>query len=215
MDYFGISDRLRNHYAQTYKNYGATTRGVDWSDSQEKERLRLSKVLGVTKSRSLGRGYSVLDVGCGYGAAYEAIRREYPPVKYTGIDLVSQMIEDAQNAHSEARFICGDFLNEEFDNQFDYVICSGILTQKLETENEAMFEYLRKLVSKMFSLSKIGISFNVMSLFSNFQTNNLFYLFPQDIIDFVCSDLSQHFVIDHSYGLFEFTTYVYHEGESV
>ena len=76
-----------------------------------------------------------------------------------------------------------------------------------------MLEYMQELVSKMYSISRIGISFNIMSLYSNYQVDNLFYMNPQDVIEYVGRNFSSHFTIDQSYGLYEFTTYVYKNGE--
>jgi SAM-dependent methyltransferase len=213
MDYLNISETLRTHYAETFSKHGPTLGGVDWSDSAEKEKLRMSKVLGVIREYDSAKGFSILDVGCGYGSALQPLKEKSENFTYVGIDLVAAMIVEAKKSYPNQRFICGDLLEETFAETFDYVICNGILTQKLSSQHSMMLEYMQQLVSKMFSICRIGISFNIMSLYSNYQVENLFYMNPQDVIEHVGRNLSSHFTIDQSYGLYEFTTYVYKKGE--
>jgi SAM-dependent methyltransferase len=213
MEYLDITKSLKRHYTETFSKHGPTSRGVDWSDSVVKEELRLSKVLGVIRDRDSTNGFSVLDVGCGYGTALKYLREKSDNFTYVGIDLVAAMIEEAKTLYPDQSFICGDFLEENFNDYFDYVICNGILTQKLNADNLVMQNYMHQLISKMFLVSRIGISFNIMSLDSNFQVDNLFYMNPQDVVDYVRNHFSTHFTIDQSYGLYEFTTYIYKNGE--
>ena len=213
MEYLDISENLKRHYTETFSKHGPSSRGVDWSDSEVKEELRISKVLGVVRDGDSTKGYSILDVGCGYGTALKYLTEKSDNFTYAGIDLVTEMIGEAKKLYPNQSFICGDFLKENFIGNFDYVICNGILTQKLNVEDSMMRNYMHQLVSKMFSLSRIGISFNIMSLYSNYQVDNLFYMNPHEIIDYVGRHFSPHFTVDQSYGLYEFTTYVYKKGE--
>lgn len=119
------------------------------------------------------------------------------------------MILYAKNNNSDAKeFICSDFLNYNFMDNYDYIICNGILTQKLEATNIEMDNYALELIKKMFKLCKKGIAFNLMTTKVNYFSNNLYYKSPVEILSFCMNELSSNIRIDHSY-LYEYTVYVY------
>ena len=214
MDNVEISRLLGKHYSLTFDKFGPTLKGVDWSSSSEKEALRLSRVLKVIRNGSYEIDFSILDVGCGYGAAVPAIRAISKKADYFGIDIVEPMINYATERYPDCNFYIGDFLQLNIETKFDYVICNGILTQKLTIDSQDMTEFSKRIIVKMFELCDIGISFNIMSAYSNFQASNLFYLKPQDLVSWIAENLSTHFVVDNSSSLYEFTTHVYKEGKS-
>lgn len=69
---------------------------------------------------------SVLDAGCGTGAILETLKKDYPDVRLTGIDLSGKMVEVAKRkALSGIDFLQGDCENLPFEpNSFDAVLCS-------------------------------------------------------------------------------------------
>jgi SAM-dependent methyltransferase len=154
------------------------------------------------------RQCSLLDVGCGYGALLEIDKKL--TLDYTGIDMVEDMIRHGKTHHPDATFICGNFLDHTFtEGSFDYVICNGVMTQKLTASIFEMEDYARKIIRKMFSLSRKGIAFNMMTSYVNFMAPNLFYKNPSELLAWVMCELSPHVKLDHSYPLYEFMTYVY------
>ena len=100
-------------------------------------------------------------------------------------------------------------ISHKFDRQFDYVVCNGILTQKLETAGLEMDRFANRLVRQMFSLCTIGIAFNVMTTKVNYYSNNLYYRNPAELFSWCLSELSTHIKLDHSYPLYEYTIYLY------
>ena len=69
---------------------------------------------------------ALLDCGCGTGAMLTLVRKHYPDVPLTGIDLSPEMIRAARARKLEnAEFVEGDCENLPFaDKSFDTVICS-------------------------------------------------------------------------------------------
>ena len=201
-----ISILLKKHYSNTFKNYGSKAKGVDWRDSLTAD-IRYLKMQNLFKS--ISDRIMILDVGCGYGGFLEYIENISMEVQYTGIDIVPEMVEVAQKKHLNSVFICKDFLEQQFLNDFDYVICNGVLTQKLQASSLDMELYLKKIVKKMFGLSKIGCAFNVMTTRSNFFAPNLFYCSPSEILSYCLSEITPNVKLDHSYGLHEYTIYLY------
>ena len=72
-----------------------------------------------------------------------------------------------------------------------------------------MDDYAKLIIGKMFKLCKKGIAFNMMSTAVNFFAPNLYYKYPAEIFTYCLSEITKKIKIDHSYGLYEFTVYLY------
>jgi SAM-dependent methyltransferase len=203
-----ISDSQRRHYSSTYREFGNTPQGVDWSSDRRKAELRYQLMLNAI-SNSGCLNPSLIDVGCGFGGLLEYAKSNNYPVTYTGVDLVGEMIDSGNSQFPESRFILGDFLELAHTLSADFVVCNGILTQKLEVSTDSMIEYFKALTRAMFDAAEVGIAFNVMTQYSNYYAENLFYLRPEFVLNWCLENLSNRVKIDHSYPLYEFTTYVY------
>jgi SAM-dependent methyltransferase len=181
---------------------------VDWGSDESKLLLRYDKMLSVV-DRVAGNKRSLLDVGCGYGGLQSYANNKNIDLDYTGIDVAGNMIEWAVANVPSGNFIQGDILDYKFDRQFDYVVCNGILTQKLETAGREMDQFAAQLIRRMFSLCTIGIAFNVMTTKVNYFSNNLYYRNPAELFSWCLSEISPHLKLDHSYPLYEYTIYIY------
>jgi SAM-dependent methyltransferase len=202
-----ISEALGRHYAGTFDRHGATSAGVDWGTDVSRAELRYDKMLAV-----LGRETkaSLLDVGCGYGGLLTHARSKGVTLDYTGIDVAANMIDWAKANTPGSRFIQGDVLAHDFGGTFDYVVCNGILTQKLDTPGQEMDRYAAKLIRRLFALASRGIAFNVMTTKVNFFANNLYYRNPAELLAWCLSEITPHVRLDHAYPLYEYTVYLYH-----
>ena len=84
---------------------------------------------------NIKKGDMVLDVGCGKGII-TPILNEKSQSKVLAIDLSEEMIKGAIEAHkgnNNLEFICGDFLEEGFNNQFDYIVIFNAYPHFLDT----------------------------------------------------------------------------------
>lgn len=206
-----ISKRLQKHYDSTFEEHGANSSGVDWGENEERLRLRYQKMLAViTKSeRTIP---SLLDVGCGFGGFFAYIKAKQLQIKYSGIDVSEKMIHwGRENYSGQGDFVVGDVLDMDDKTHFDYMVCNGILTQKLETEGSKMDAFANQLIRKMFSLCRVGVAFNVMTSKVNFYANNLYYRNPAELLAWCMSEVTPYIKLDHSYPLYEYTVYLYRE----
>ena len=55
------------------------------------------------------------------------------------------------------------------------------------------------------------VNLNTMSKHVDWERHDLFHLPLETLTTFLCRDVSRHFVIRNDYGLYEYTTYVFHE----
>jgi SAM-dependent methyltransferase len=203
-----ISEALGRHYSERFALHGPSSEGVDWGSDMSRVILRFDKMLSVV-DRGEGKKPSLLDAGCGYGGLLDyAVSRDIE-LDYTGIDVASNMTEWARANLRSGKFVDGDILDYEFDGLFDYVVCNGILTQKLDTEGLEMDQFAEKLIRRMFSLCTIGIAFNIMSTHVNYFSDNLYYRNPAKLLSWCLTQISPDVKLDHSYGLYEYTVYIY------
>ena len=205
-----ITESLRRHYAEKFSAHGPTSEGVDWGSDESRMLLRYHKMLAVLEA-PLAKKPSILDVGCGYGGLLKYLEKLKIEADYTGIDVADNMIKWASENLKSGKFVCGDILDSSFERGFDYVVCSGVLTQKLDTPAADMDRFAAKLIRTMFDLCKRGIAFNVMTTKVNYFANNLYYRDPADMLSWCLSGITRHVKIDHAYPLYEYTVYLYRE----
>jgi SAM-dependent methyltransferase len=207
-----ISHLLGEHYGRAFAMYGATPEGVDWGPDAADHLLRLDRMLAVLE---LGEKQETpptfLDVGCGYGSLLDLIHERELSLAYTGIDICPQMVEFAKSKYINYEWLVGDLLSMDNGRRFDYLICNGVLTQKLSASIHDMDLFLRVFVSKMFDLCNIGIAFNVMTTHVNFMAPNLYYRNPIELLGWCMTALTPKVRLDHAYPMYEYTVYLYRE----
>jgi SAM-dependent methyltransferase len=220
-----ITKQFRRHYQEVFSEHGSTSRGVDWGDERELC-LRYAKFFSVVANDPFagrkGR-VSILDVGCGWGGFYKFIAAQNNKsfqIDYTGIDVVPEMIDEASRTYTKATFHNADLFDLPVRKQYDYVICNGVLTQKLSASIPDMESYANNLISRMYDLCQRGIAFNHMSHRVNFMVENLYYRNPIEVLIFCFTHLSPRVVLDHALvstnsaatsRVFDYIVYVYKE----
>ena len=208
-----ITAALKQHYSATFAEHGATARGVDWGRDIDLA-LRYEKMLAVLESsHSTGgageAGVSLLDVGCGYGGLLAYANSRGFSLRYTGIDVVPEMIRHAEETLPSGRFMCRDVFDESISDRYDYVVCNGILTQKLTTSIREMDVYAQAVIKRLFELCRHGAAFNLMTNKVNFMVDNLYYRSPVELMAFCFAEITDRVKIDHAYKLYEYTVYLY------
>lgn len=206
-----ITNLLGNHYGRKFAEHGTTPEGVDWGPNPADQLLRLDRMLAVLELGDLDTKPSLLDVGCGYGSLLDLIQERTIPLSYAGIDVCAPMIEAAKARHADADWFLGDVLNMNFGSRYDYVVCNGILTQKLGVTIRDMGHFLHAIVTRMFDLCRIGVAFNVMTTHVNFMAENLYYRNPVELLGWCMTALTPRVRLDHAYPMFEYTIYLYRE----
>jgi SAM-dependent methyltransferase len=213
-----ITRANKAHHAAVFERHGATAKGVGWT-SEEEVLVRYDKMLAVTQKdfAVLPETPSFLDVGCGWGGQLRRARARGIDIKYTGIDIVEEMIAHARKEFTEAEFILGDVFEMDRPAAYDFVVCNAILTQKLSATIPAMEAFSRRLIRKMFELSRHGIAFNMMSTRVDFMADNLYYQNPADLLHWMLTDLTPRVRLDHGYSslgggtgkFYDFTVFAY------
>ena len=205
-----ITQAMEKHYTSVFERYGATSRGVDWGPDDQCQ-LRYSKMLEVIppSERVKEKHFELLDVGCGFGGLMQHAVGQGLVLDYTGIDVSGVLVDKGRSLFPQSQWLVGDALKLSEDKKYDYVVCNGILTQKLQATHLEMNDYAHALILKLFALSKKGVAFNVMSTLVNFQVDNLYYRSPVEMLSFCLGEVTRKVRLDHSYPLYEYTVFLF------
>lgn len=150
---------VEGYYTSTLALHGATPLGVDWSCGPTQD-LRFVKLLNVC---DFGAPFSLNDIGCGYGALLDYLRRNYttPAIDYLGLDLSAQMIFQARNlrpSDGHSRFSIGN----ETHRIADYSIASGIFNVKLHTTRDHWEDFIEHTLNRIRATSRRGFAVNFL-----------------------------------------------------
>ena len=200
-----IEHKVQEYYDEKLRAHGATARGVDWK-SPESQELRFAQLVKLIDATSR---FSINDYGCGYGALVDFLARSGYDFLYTGFDISTEMIAQAEALHAhtdEIRFISGrDQLAPA-----DYTVASGIFNVKLNTGDDAWKQYILEILDTMNSLSRRGFAFNALTKYSDaeFMRSSLYYADPLFFFDYCKTKYSKFVTLLHDYPLYEFTILV-------
>ena len=199
-----------SHYENCLDRYGDSHLGVDWPKAEDAQK-RYRVMLDVIRPGS--QKVSLLDFGCGAAHLNEYIRRQrLDHIEYAGLDLSDKFVRLSRSKFPENQFFCLDLLDENASLPvFDYIVLNGVFTEKRELSFDEMLAYFKQLVRRVFAHAAIGIAFNVMSKHVEWERNDLFHLPFDTLAEFLTKELTRNFVFRNNYGLYEYTTYVYHE----
>lgn len=205
-DYSEQFAHLSDHYAALLAEHGVSPAAVQWSNADtQQQRLRILTEIADLQSAE------ILDFGCGTGSLLALLQRDldYRGV-YTGFDICAQMIEACRQQYPEHEFRHVDILAQPPQQQFDYVLASGVFNNAGDDNWGMMTTLLREL----FRLSRRGLAFNCLSTYVDYRDEGLFYVEPEKVFAFCKQALSPSVTLRHDYRVkpgvipFEFTVYV-------
>lgn len=199
---------LARHYEECFATHGPGHLGVDWP-SESDAAVRYEVMLEVIRS-----GVDcpkLLDFGCGSAGLLSHIRAagQEAEMRYRGHDISQAYIDYCRSVFPDYLFDVGDVLAGADIGTADYVVANGVFTERLGLSYDEMFDFMSRVVRHLFNAATVGIAFNVMSTFVDWQRDDLFHVDPGAMAEFVGAEFGANFTIRHDYPLFEYTTYVY------
>jgi SAM-dependent methyltransferase len=204
--------KIVDHYEDCLDKHGDTHKGVDWPNLEDVQ-TRYKVMLDIAKfDMHPNTTPSVLDFGCGAGHMLSYMREQgMSNWKYVGLDLSEKFVALCKQKFPEQEFIQLDVLKEPYQGDVcDYIVMNGVFTEKREMSFEEMLSYFEEMLVKVFPLCKRGIAFNTMSKAVDWERDDLFHL-PMDVLmKFASKNLSRNVIMRNDYGLYEYTTYIYH-----
>jgi SAM-dependent methyltransferase len=193
------------------EEHGDNYLGVGWTKDARYAALRYQIMLDMIRPTNVP--VELLDFGCGTSHLYEYIvSRSIRNINYSGLDLSSKMLEVSRRKHPGVTYYQEDVMDSRVTlPTFDYAVVNGIFTYKGPLSQERMLDYWQALVQRVFGLVRIGLAFNAMSKYVEWERDDLFHLPLETMASLVSQKLSRQFTVRHDYGLHEYTVYVYRE----
>ncbi len=195
---------VAEYYTSKLNQHGETPQGVDWN-GEESQSLRFQQLCKIITISC----FSLNDLGCGYGALYDYLEREYKDFSYTGVDVSEEMVKAAKQRYKEkhkTQFIHA----EEPSNTADYGIASGIFNVRLGRSDEEWLSYLKQTLDVLNQTSALGFAFNCLTSYSDDDKmrDYLYYADPCFLFDLCKRRYSRNVALLHDYDLYEFTILV-------
>lgn len=196
---------IKSYYAETFRQYGPTPKGLAWQN-QESMDTRFQVMLDLIKDKD--KKSSLLDFGCGTAGLLDFLnKKNIKNIEYIGLDANKSLIDFCKKTYNN-QFIHANILKDKIPN-FDYIIINGVFTVKEKLLWDEMWNYFSKVIKILFEKANIGIAFNLMSEFVDWKREDLFHVPLNVVALFATKELTRHYVIRNDYKLYEFTTYVY------
>ena len=199
---------IYKHYEECYIKHGDNNLGVDWpnkNDLIKRYKLMLNIIIDKNKSNT------ILDFGAGCGGLYEYILDNSININYNALDISKIYCDRLEEKFKNINIYNIDILQDNIDllPNFDYIIMNGVFTEKRDLSDEEMWNFLTNVLVKIIKKTNIGISFNVMTPNVDWKEPYLYYLSFDKITKFLKENISKNFNINQSYGLWEYTIYIY------
>jgi len=200
-----LLSEVASYYTDKLKTHGETPRGVDWN-GEEGQTLRFAQ---LTKIIDAHHGFTLIDLGCGYGAYYDFLVTEFNDFTYSGIDISEDMVRAAERRHvgaTRVKFSCGS----QPDEVVDYTVASGIFNVRMGRSDEEWRTYLQVTLDMLDRSSRIGFAFNCLTSYSDADKmrDHLYYADPCSVFDYCKRHYSRNVALLHDYGLYEFSVLV-------
>lgn len=205
-----LSKSNKDNYLTRYNNrlqkYGYDVKTLGWSGGVERQNLRFRELLKIINF-SDREVKSVLDVGCGFADLYKYLKANNIKIDYQGVDINSELIKVTRKNYGDTlKVFCLDILKDASNLEtYDIVIASGVFNFKLE--NQDQYEYIFQMLSKMYSMARIGISVDFMTTHVDWKEENTFYMEPGKLFEFG-KNLSQKVILRSDYLPFEQCIYI-------
>lgn len=152
-------------------------------------------------------GFTVNDLGCGFGDLHGFIRDMGLPVRgYRGHDVSETMLREA-----EARVAASDVEvvhSDRLDRPADYSFACGIFNTRFDVDELVWGDYMKAVVHNLDEHSTRGFAFNSLSTCVDYREPHLYYADPLEMFDYCRREVSPQVALLHDYPLWEWTVLV-------
>lgn len=188
-------------YTRRFEEHGYSPLTLGWNKGRQPIRFD-----ALTSEYDFS-GKAVLDIGCGFGDLLHTLESKFEPVKaYCGVDLVEALVAEARQHWPAHHFVTGDFLELEFDQEFDYAVASGVFNHRLKDIDNAAFIELA--MARAFALCRDGFAFDFLSDKVDYSLEHTYHASPEQVLSMAYA-LSRNVVLKNNYMPFEFSVFVF------
>lgn len=128
--------KIRSDYAEAFARHGDSPAALFWPKGRQHARF---EALVASFLSSQSGALTLCDFGCGLGHLQQYLEEKYPgKIKYTGLDMVPELVEEAVSKGRNVRLIHHD----EDAGHFDMIVCSGVFNLKYYDDDNENEEYV-------------------------------------------------------------------------
>jgi hypothetical protein len=197
-------DKISKHYRNLFLKHGDSPLSAQYS-SRESQFNRFKSLVRIGNLT----GKKILDFGCGTASLAEFLEQAgQKPSYYHGVDIVEDFFETAKRKIPYGVFT---HPNRVWDSRFDYTFVSGVFNNKRSNNRK----FWQDTITKLFSITDIGMAFNMMSIYVDYKDSQLFYEKPETVFKFIKKNITPYVSILNDYIVkdvkvpFEFTVLCY------
>jgi ubiquinone/menaquinone biosynthesis C-methylase UbiE len=187
MDPLGKKELL-DFYDRHLKDFGDRPEAVRWTP--EGQRRRFETLLEIAGDIS---GKNILDFGCGKGDFYGFMKEKGITASYCGIDINKNLIALAKRKFPEAEFLEIDIDDMDINREFDSIFICGVFNLRIAGIEESVKDILLKLSR----ICRKGLYANFLTYYVPQRTVELFYVKPEEILQFILNNISRSVVLRH------------------
>jgi hypothetical protein len=195
-------------YRPNFLEHGDKPQGT-FQNNSETQQLRFERIIRQFNLQQ--NKFSIQDIGCGTCDLHQYLLDKKIEHKYCGVEIVPEMIETARKKFPEITLNNYDLIKDKNIPLCDITVLSGTLNLLAGVSESEWKDFSFSLIKRMFELSKVGISFNLLTSHRTFSDPTLAYFNPAEIFDFCVQNLSRFVLLDHAYPLYEFSVTVFHK----
>ena len=176
-------------YERQLAVHGADPKSAFWKNAERQTR-RYQILSRIFEKPDRQGGVTIADFGCGYGALFDFLKDR--PVmtgsRYIGIDLSSMMVEQAKRRIDDPRAV---FMRQTMLTQdVDYTFVCGTYNMLMSADPEEWAAYVRASLLQLWSRTRKGLGFNMLSIAADERYPSLYYAEPEEFLDYCARSLS-------------------------
>ncbi len=195
-----------NIYRQKFKEFGVSPQALQWKSkgaAHQRFRQFWAEIDFDNKN--------VLDVGCGFGEMGNFLTKRYKNVKYKGVDIMPEFIENGKKKYPQLDLEIDDYFGHPKPESFDVVLCSGALNSNFGTSEENI-EFRKNAIKVMFEHTDNVMAFNMLgghpAPLNDDLESNIWYSDSMEILEY-CMSLTRRVIMRHHYHPTDFTIFMY------
>jgi ubiquinone/menaquinone biosynthesis C-methylase UbiE len=195
-------EKVIDRYTNRFKEFGYSQKSLGWGDKGKQE-VRFEVLASLWDFK----GKRVLDIGAGFGDFYKFIGQDTPSM-YHGIELVPALVEEGNRIYgSNGNFKLSqtDFLEYEFQEEYDITIVSGTFNFKLV--NGDNYKFIEDCLKKAFQISKEGVAANFITDRVDYHEELIFNTNPEKLLT-IALGITKNLVFRSDYFPFEYSVFL-------
>lgn len=199
--------QVGDYFTGTVTSFGQTHWGIS-ANSADYHSSSLKQMAAFVAGAE--PGWTINDIGCGYGALFGLIRDGLTPygVRYQGYDISPGMVAEARKRYADdPRHV---FVLSSIPLwPADYSVAAGTFNLNFEHDQPEWLDYIRAQILLMARMSRCGFSFNALRPEYDRQDTNLIRLNSDAVIAFITDFISDRIELITNYSEIEWTIRVY------